>query len=100
MAQTHNKQQWLDWISEQEHSGLSVAAFCRNKTISADNFYYHRGQHRKKSLPVDSDFVRARCARESTVISSSSIRVTLGNLTIELPLNEPLQTAQLIKALQ
>ena len=25
MAQTHSKQQWLDWIDEQEQSGLSVA---------------------------------------------------------------------------
>lgn len=100
MAQTNSKQQWLDWIDEQEKSSLSVAAFCRNKSINADNFYYHRGQHRKQSLPVDSGFVRAQCARESTVISSPPVRVTLGNLTIYLPLDKPLQTAQLIKALQ
>ena len=100
MAQTNSKQQWLDWIDEQEQSGLSVAAFCRNKTINADNFYYHRGQHRKKSLPSDSRFVRAQCVRESTIIPSSPIRATLGGLTIYLPLDKPLQTAQLLKALQ
>lgn len=46
-----SKQQWLDWISEQEQSDLSVAAFCRSKSINLDNFYYHRGQQRKK-LPL------------------------------------------------
>jgi len=100
MAQTHSKQQWLDWIDEQEKSGLSVTAFCRNKSINADNFYYHRGQHRKKLLPADSGFVRAHCVREPAAISSSLVRLTLGNLTIDLPLDKPLQTAQLIKALQ
>jgi len=95
-----SKQQWLDWIGEQEQSGLSIAAFCRNKTINADNFYYHRGQHRKKSLAVNSGFVRAQFVPEQNVTAPESIRVTLGDVTIYLPLDKPLQTAQLIKALQ
>jgi hypothetical protein len=60
MKPTVSKQQWLDWINEQEQSDLSIAAFCRNKTINADNFYYHRGQHRKNSLTASSAFVRAQ----------------------------------------
>jgi hypothetical protein len=100
MTQTINKQQWLDWINEQEHSGLSIAAFCRDKAISADNFYYHRGQHRKKTLPAHSGFVRAQFIPESTVTPLAPIRVTLGDVTIYLPLDKPLQAAQLIKALQ
>jgi hypothetical protein len=47
MKPTVSKQQWLDWIDEQEQSSLFIAAFCRNKKINADNFYYHRGQYRK-----------------------------------------------------
>ena len=100
MRSTVRKQQWLDWIDEQEQSGLSIAAFCRNKTINADNFYYHRGQHRKQSLPVDSGFVRAHFVSEPTVKTLGSVRVELGDLSIYLPLDKPLQTAQLIKALQ
>ena len=65
-----SKQQWLDWIDEQEKSGLSIASFCRNKTINADSFYYHRGQHRKKSLPVSSTFVRAQLTDDSALITS------------------------------
>jgi hypothetical protein len=100
MTQTINKQQWLDWINKQEHSGLSIAAFCRDKAINADNFYYHRGQHRKQSRPVNSGFVRAQFAPDSTVTTLDSIRITVGNLTIYLPLDKPVQAAQLIKALQ
>ena len=68
MKSTVSKQQWLDWINEQEQSDLSVASFCRNKTINADNFYYHRGQHRKKSLPASSGFVRAQLVDDSALI--------------------------------
>lgn len=100
MTQTINKQQWLDWINKQEHSGLSIAAFCRDKAINADNFYYHRGQHRKKTLPENSSFVRAQFISEPAVTALDSIRVTLGDVTIYLPLDKPLQTARLIKALQ
>lgn len=63
-----NKQQWLDWIDEQEQSDLSIAAFCRNKAINAENFYYHRGQLRKKSLPKNSGFVRAQVVDDSALI--------------------------------
>ncbi|MFT6255284.1 MAG: hypothetical protein ACJATV_001544 [Granulosicoccus sp.] len=100
MTQTINKQQWLDWINEQEHRGLSIAAFCRDKAINADSFYYHRGQHRKKMLPENSSFVRAQFISEPAVTELDSIRVTYGDVIIYLPLDKPLQTAQLIKALQ
>ena len=70
MKPTVSKQQWLDWIDEQELSSLSIAAFCRNKKINADNFYYHRGQHRKKSLPASSTFVRAQLVNDSALIKS------------------------------
>ena len=100
MKSTRSKQQWLDSIDEQEHSGLSIAAFCRDKAIKADSFYYHRGQHRKKILPENSSFVRAQFISEPAVTALDSIRVTFGDVTIYLPLDKPLQAAQLIKALQ
>ena len=100
MTQVHSKQQWLDWINEEEQRGLSVAAFCRHKKINADNFYYHKGQHRKQSLPVDSRFVRAQVITEPAVTPYTSVRVKWGDLTIDLPLDKPLQAAEFIKALQ
>ena len=70
MRPTVRKQQWLDWIDEQEQTSLSIAAFCRSKKINADNFYYHRGQHRKKSLPATTAFVRAQLADDTALITS------------------------------
>ena len=67
-----SKQQWLEWIDEQEQSGLSIAAFCRNKTINADNFYYHRAQHRKNSLPETSAFIRAQLVDDSALMKNPS----------------------------
>ena len=75
MKPTISKQPWLDWIIEQEHSGLSIAAFCRNKTINTDNFYYHRGQYRKKSLPTGSGFVRAQLAPQPNVTPLASVKI-------------------------
>ena len=65
-----SKQQWLDWINEQEKSGLSIAAFCRKHTINADDFYYHHGQHRKNPLPSAENFVRAQLVDGSALIKS------------------------------
>lgn len=94
-----DKQQWLDWIDEQKNSGLSIAAFCRNKAISADNFYYHRGQQRKNKVVDAPNFVRAQLSPEA-VAATDTIKVMLGNLVLHLPLDKPLYTAQLLKALQ
>jgi hypothetical protein len=63
-----SKHQWLNWIDEQEKSGLSIAAFCRNNKINADNFYYHRAQQRKQSLPATSAFVRAQLVDDSALM--------------------------------
>jgi len=51
------KQQWLDFIDEQKQSDLSITEFCRNKNISADNFYYHRSRLLKKSNTNNSPFI-------------------------------------------
>jgi hypothetical protein len=54
------KPQWLDWINEQKNSPLSIAAFCRQKGINADNFYYHRKQTRKAMPTEEPAFVKAQ----------------------------------------
>jgi len=55
-----NKQLWQALINEQQQSKLSIAAFCRDRNIKAENLYYHRSQHLKKIRP--SSFVQARSA--------------------------------------
>jgi hypothetical protein len=70
MKATISKQQWLDWINEQEQGDLSIADFCRKK-INTDNFYYHISQHRKK-LSTNSSFIRAQLVDDSTLIKNPS----------------------------
>ena len=54
----HDKQKWLALISEQQQGDLSIAAFCREKNIKVQYFYYHRSQHLKTTKP--SAFVQAK----------------------------------------
>ena len=54
----HDKQEWLALISEQQQGDLSIAAFCREKSIKVQYFYYHRSQHLKNTKP--SEFVQAK----------------------------------------
>ena len=53
-----DKQQWLVFIDEQQNSGLSIAAFCRDKNINRKYFYYHRSQYLKSINP--SAFIQAK----------------------------------------
>ena len=96
-----SKQQWLDWIYEQEQSHLSIAAFCRQKDIRADNFYYHRQQLRKTNLPDSTRFIRATSSSKSeSGAGSEPIRLTCGRSCLTFPHNvSPQWLAALLVAL-
>ncbi len=96
-----SKQQWLDWISEQEQSHLSIAAFCRQKDIRADNFYYHRQQQRKAAIPNSAPFIRATSPnKDGEVVRAESIRLTCGRSCLMLPCDvSPQWLAALMAAL-
>ena len=82
------KQQWLDWISEQPQSGLSIAAFCRENGINAGNFYYHRGQCRKQSRPENATFMRAQLAEEPSAIKNQpEMTLCVGLSRLQIPTN-------------
>ena len=87
MKSTISKQQWLDWIEEQQKSGLSVAAFCRDNMINADKFYYHRGQLNKPSPPDGSVFVRAQRTDPQLTINKSDLTLTIGRSRLQVPGN-------------
>jgi transposase-like protein len=40
--QRYSREQWHGWLEEQPVSGLSIAAFCRDKGISQNSFYRWR----------------------------------------------------------
>ena len=56
-----SRDQWRRWLEEQPSTGLSIAAFCRDKGISQNSFYVWRrkfaselsnGQPRAEFVPV------------------------------------------------
>jgi hypothetical protein len=70
--------------------------------INIDQFYCHRDHHRKKISVNDplanaSRFVRAQLAPEPT---SLFVKLEWGHLILYLPLDKPLQSAQLISLCQ
>lgn len=44
MGRRYSREQWLEWIEEQESSGLSIAAFCERVGVSQNAFYWRRRQ--------------------------------------------------------
>ena len=80
------KQQWLEFIDEQKQSDLSITAFCRNKNISADNFYYHRGQLLKKMKSDSSPFIKASVTNSASAIKQPSyLTLSVGRSQLQLP---------------
>lgn len=55
---------WAKTITEQEESGLSVAAFCREKGVCAGSFYHWRRRLRTANEPVRFALVETKPAEE------------------------------------
>ena len=80
------KQQWLDFIDEHKQSDLSITEFCRNKNISADNFYYHRRQQLKKASTNSSPFVQATVTNSPSLVNQPSfLTLNVGRSQLQLP---------------
>ena len=89
--------EWQALLTEYQQSGLSQKAFCQQKNICPKGLNRHKreiGTPQKKST-----FVQVK-PPEATVIPLLPVKIELGDLMIYLPLDKPLQIAQLIKALQ
>ena len=55
---------WAKTIAEQEESGLSVPAFCREKGVCAGSFYHWRRRLRTVDEPVGFALVETKPARD------------------------------------
>jgi hypothetical protein len=87
----HLKKKWLEIFSEQESSGLSIAAFCRKHDIGSSSFYNAKLRLTKKtseSKSPSSKFVEVKAkpkslqaqlpAKQSCIIESpNGIKITL-----------------------
>ena len=80
------KQQWLDFIDEHKQSDLSITEFCKNKNISADNFYYHRKQQLKQASINSSPFIQATVTKYAPSANQSSfLTLNVGRSHLQLP---------------
>ncbi len=94
-----NKQQWQDLLTEQEQSGLSVAAFCREKNLTAKNFYNQRSnKHRKTNADSAPPFVRAQFNSQGK--TPAQLTLNYGKVQLRLTVDaSPQWLAELMVAL-
>lgn len=93
-----SKQQWQDLLAEQEQSGLSVAAFCRDKNLIAKNFYNQRSNKLHKASNNTKPFVRTQLAVPQHTISE--LILSYGKIQLQLPVGaSPQWLAELMDAL-
>lgn len=97
VMQKRTETEWQQLFTEYQHSGLSQAAFCRQKKICSKSL--NRYKRKVGASKVKTSFVQAK-RPAATEVRSDAVRMELGDVTLYLPLDKPLQTAQLIKALQ
>ena len=88
-----NLEQWQEIIREQQTSGLSAVAFCKNNNINPKYF-----SHQKNKLhPEKAAFIKAATAE---INLNESISIIHGNTTLKLPASTPTQwITECIKAL-
>lgn len=99
MKQKISKQQWRELLNEQQHSGLSIAAFCRDNNINAKNFYNHSHKAKKASQKLPS-FVKAQIRSDHPMNAASDITLRYGKAEIHLPVNvSPQWLAQVLSLL-
>ncbi len=72
MKRTERKshEEWLQIISDQEHSGQDLAEYCEQRGLSANRFVFHR---RRKSREAHG----GGGFREIRLTSNSSLRIVL-----------------------
>lgn len=95
----HSTQQWQELFKEQENSGLSIVAFCRDRNIKVKNFYNNRSNHLKKTQA--STFILAKKPASKPSISDyPKVTLLCGGGQLHIPTTvSPVWLAQLINAL-
>lgn len=86
MSNQSKQQTWQQIISQWQESDLSAAAFCRNQSVSYEQFYYwkkkfttHTSQGDKKtSLLLSSGFTRVTQVEHHTQTNDLSLNLPSG----------------------
>ena len=95
-----SKEQWLELIEEQSHSGLTATAFCNERGINPKYFSL-----KKSKLKTSVDGVAsagfARCTTTRSAHKPSKIVLSSGSLSLSIPDNcSASWLAQLIRELR
>lgn len=73
---------WLELIAEQEASGLSIAAWCRDAGVNPATMYWWRSELKRRARATMGSggpaFVRVRVAGEATGRRDSGLRLIVG----------------------
>ncbi|MES2661793.1 MAG: hypothetical protein V4629_00665 [Pseudomonadota bacterium] len=84
-SNTHRHVEWRKLIEEQKESGLNKAAFCKEKGLAVEKFYYYADtltKPKKQNLNKEPVFVPIEIkpsARVNTVAKPAYIRIILRN---------------------
>lgn len=77
------EQHWRTLLGEWRQSGLTVSAFCKQRDLQQANFYYWQ---RKLGFTASKDTSAPPAFVPLTVTSEPMVEITLGPLTLKLPL--------------
>ena len=82
MRITRSQEQWQTIIDDQQTSGLTIIAYCRQQQLSTSSFYAV-----KKKLGLTSgNFVRAKITQQVELIEQqASITLTVGKANVSFP---------------
>jgi transposase-like protein len=82
MTQARKLVKWQSLFLEQEQSGQSVAAFCRERGVGESLYYYWKKQWKEAAMPqfVEVELTKGNREREPARLGlGSTIEVRLGN---------------------
>lgn len=89
MKISRSNEQWRSLVLQQQESGLSVAAFCREHELAPSSFYSSRARLFDAEATEPSKFVRAKLTQElklrETATSAQVFEITLGAAKLSLP---------------
>lgn len=78
---------WKELMSEYKASGKTQAAWCEEKNINLNSFYYWNKKLKKSAynLPEHTSWVPVKIEEETEKSASVLITIKIGNASIELP---------------
>jgi putative transposase len=81
-GQRQNRRDWSALVQEQQVSGLSVLAFCRQERLSSKSFYRHRQRCRQGAVAAPAGFVELRPVPAAP--PASGVAVVVGDWRVEV----------------